>query len=36
MRNLLLHGIFSKIEGKIFSSSGNLNGRCKENEVLNS
>jgi hypothetical protein len=25
-----------KIEGKMFYSSGNLNGRCKENEVLNS
>ena len=35
MRNLLLHRIFSKLEGKIFSLNGNLNGRCKENEVLN-
>jgi hypothetical protein len=33
---LLLQRIFSKIEGKIFSSSGNLIGRCEENEVLNS
>jgi hypothetical protein len=35
MRDLLLHGIFSKIED-VFPSSGNLNGRCEENEVLNS
>jgi hypothetical protein len=32
---LLLHRIFSKFEDKTFSSSGNLNGRCGENEVLN-
>jgi hypothetical protein len=33
---LLLHRIFSKFEDKMFfSSSGNLNGRCEENEVLN-
>jgi hypothetical protein len=30
LRNLLLHRIFSKFEGKMFSSSGNLNGRCEE------
>jgi hypothetical protein len=36
MRNLLLHRIFSKFEGKMFFSSRNLNGRCEENEVLNS
>jgi hypothetical protein len=36
MRNLLLHGISSKIEGQIFfPSSGNLNGICEEDEVLN-
>jgi hypothetical protein len=35
MRNLLFHSIFSKFEGKVFSSSGNLNGICEENEVLN-
>jgi hypothetical protein len=33
---LLLYKIFSKFEGKIFSSIGNLNSRCKKNEVLNS
>jgi hypothetical protein len=32
---LLLQIIFSKFEGKIFFSNGNLNGRCGENEVLN-
>jgi hypothetical protein len=36
LRNLLHHRIFSKFEGKIFSSSENLNNRCEENEVLNS
>jgi hypothetical protein len=34
---LLFHRIFSKIKGKtFFSLSKNLNGRCEENEVLNS
>jgi hypothetical protein len=36
LKNLLLHRIFSKFEGKIFSSSRNLNCRCEENKVLNS
>jgi hypothetical protein len=32
---LLLHRILSKFEGNFFSSSGNLNGRCVKNELLN-
>jgi hypothetical protein len=33
---LLLHRIFSKLKAILFSSSRNLNGRCEENEELNS
>ena len=35
LRNLLLHKIFSKFWARFFSSNGNLNSRCKENEILN-
>jgi hypothetical protein len=35
LKNLLFHRIFSKFEGKKISSSGNPNGNCEENDMLN-
>jgi hypothetical protein len=35
LKNLLFHRIFLKFEGKKISSSGNPNGNCEENDMLN-